>query len=96
MYAVVRRYSAEPSNLEEIRRRVDEEFLPIVSQTRGFVSYYALDDGSGDLVTVSVFLSKEGAEESTYQAKAWIQENSSLIPQAKDIVGGEVFSHGGQ
>src|SRR5579862_4889568 len=61
MYAVIRRYQSDAGRLDEIRRLIDEDFLPQLTGVQGFVSYYAFDDGTGDVATVSVFLTKEKA-----------------------------------
>jgi len=95
MYAVIRRYQSDAGRLDEIRRLIDEDFLPQLTGVQGFVSYYAFDDGTGDVATVSVFLTKEKADESVALAREWVQEHGGLLPSATEIFGGEVFSHGG-
>ncbi len=39
MYAVIRRYQVDPASADEIRRRVEEGFVPLIRQVSGFVDY---------------------------------------------------------
>jgi len=67
MYATVRRIEGvtDPS---EVRRQVDEGFIPIISEMPGFVAYYLVDAGEGIIVSTSVFEHKEAEEESNWRA----------------------------
>ncbi|MGW6545245.1 hypothetical protein ACWGBH_20660 [Streptomyces massasporeus] len=92
MYAVIRRYEGvtEPA---EAGRRVDEEFLPLVRQVRGFVAYYWVDAGDGVMVSTSVFQDRSGAEESTHRAKDFVRDRlAALLPQPPQVTSGEVVA----
>lgn len=93
MYATIRRYrTPEP---EEIRRRVEVGFLPILRKQPGFVSYDLLHAGNGVMVSVTVFESRQGAEDSNRMAAEWIAENvAPLVHGRPDITQGEVVVHG--
>ena len=44
MYASVRRYTGiDPDSVDEIVRRAEEGFVPIVSKGPGFVAYYIME-----------------------------------------------------
>ena len=45
-YASIRRYDGV-SDVDEVIRRVEEGFVPILSGTPGFIAYYAIDQGDG-------------------------------------------------
>jgi hypothetical protein len=49
MFAVIRHYHFDSKNSTEIDRRVREEFVPLIKKAKGFVRYYWLDNGKGDL-----------------------------------------------
>ena len=54
MYAAIRRYLTDPDSIDEVARRVNEGFVPLVSDMQGFVAYFALNAGmlvAIDLVT---------------------------------------------
>ena len=67
--------------------------LPQISIAPGFVSYYAVDDGSGTLATVSVFETQSGAEESNRQAADFTKKNlPALVSGPPEITSGEVLA----
>ena len=71
MYATVRRYEGvtDPS---EAGRRVNEGFVPIISQVPGFVAYYWVDAGGGVMISTSVFQDQASAEESNTRAADYL------------------------
>jgi len=94
MYAAIRQYQVDPGSVDEVRRGVNEGFLPIIKDASGFQAYYALDAGGGRLATVSVFEDRAGAEESTRMAADWIRQNmASLVPDPPEVLEGEVVVH---
>jgi len=54
MYATVRRYEGV-TDPNEAGRRVNEGFVPLISQVPGFVAYYWVDAGGGVMISTSVF-----------------------------------------
>ena len=54
----VARFIMNPKDSAEIDRRVREEFVPIAKNAKGFVRYYWLDTGKGEVASVSVFKGK--------------------------------------
>ena len=93
MYATVRRIEGvtDPS---EVRRQVEEGFIPIISEMPGFVAYYLVDAGEGVMVSTSVFEHKEAEEESTWRAGDFVAEHiASLVPNPPQITAGEVAAH---
>ena len=94
MYATIRQYQVSGS-VDEVIRRINEGFLPLIKDTSGFHAYYALDAGLGRLATVSVFEDPTGAEESTRMAADWIRQNNmaSILPNPPEVVQGEVGAH---
>jgi hypothetical protein len=95
MYATIRRYEvAEDGQMDEITRDIRENFLPMISELPGFVSYDVLDAG-GRLATVSVFETKEGADESTRRAAEYMKQNPTFQRRLSKpgITQGEVTLH---
>ncbi len=94
MYASIRRYNMDPGSVDELMRRVNEGFVPIISQGAGFKAYYAIDAGDGVVASISVFETQAGAEESNRMAASWVKENlASLLPTPPEITAGEVGVH---
>jgi hypothetical protein len=93
MYATVRRYESV-TDPNEAGRRVNEGFVPLVSQIPGFVAYYWVDAGGGVMISTSVFQDKAGAEESNRRAAEWIRQNlDPLLPNPPQITAGEVVAN---
>jgi hypothetical protein len=90
MYMTVRRYDGV-TDPAEAGRRVDEGFIPIISQVDGFVAYYWADAGGGVMVSTSLFEDRAGAEASTERARDWVAENlADVLPNPPQVTAGEV------
>ena len=93
MYATIRRYEGV-TNLNEAARRVNEGFVPLISQIPGFVAYYWVDAGSGVMISTSVFQDQASAEESNRRAADYVRQNLvSLLPNPPQITAGEVVAY---
>jgi hypothetical protein len=94
MYATVRRYDGV-TNPREAGKRVNEGFLPMISQLPGFVAYYWVDAGSGVMISTSVFQDKSSAQESDRKAEDWVRQNNmgSVMPNPPQISAGELVAH---
>ena len=94
MHVAIRRYQTDPASVEEIMRHVNEGFIPIIKDAEGFLAYYALNSGAGEIATVSVFEDQAGAEESIRMAADWVRQNlAALLPDPPEITAGEVEAH---
>jgi hypothetical protein len=93
MYATVRRYDGV-TNPREAGKRVNEGFVPIISQLPGFIAYYWVDAGGGVMISTSVFRDQASAEESDREAADWLRQNNmaSLMPNPPQITEGEVVA----
>jgi hypothetical protein len=90
MYAAVRRIEGV-TDPKEVRRQVEEGFVPIISEMPGFVAYYLLDAGEGVMVSTSVFEHQEAEEESTWRAGEFVAQHlAALIPNPPQITAGDV------
>jgi hypothetical protein len=96
MYATIRRYEGV-NNPAEAARRVNEGFVPIISQIPGFVAYYWVDAGSDVMISTSVFQDQASAEESNRRAADYVRQNLvSLLPNPPQITAGEVVAYKAQ
>ena len=95
MYAAIRRYRINDINdIDEIVRRTQEGFVPLIKQTPGFVAYHLINAGNNTVVTFSLFHDKAGAEESTRRAADWVNQNlASFVQGAPEVTAGEVVIH---
>lgn len=90
LYVTVRRYQTDPKSMNELIRRIKEEFVPIISKVPGFMSYSVIDAGRGTLASISSFENKSGADESTRRAAEWVKSVKSLLPNPPQITAGDI------
>jgi hypothetical protein len=80
MYATIRRYTPKTGavskrDLDDLRHRIEDGFLPIIQEIQGFHCYYAVNVGNKELVTISLFDNKSGATESTRRAADFVKKD---------------------
>ncbi len=91
MYIAIRKYYIIPGMIGEWMQRVQEGFVPIISQVPGYVAYYALEVRNDEAVTVSIFDTQAGAEESVRRATEWVTKNLVSLNQGlPEITVGQV------
>ena len=93
MYAIIRRYTIEQEKMNQLMRDIRQNFLPLISQVPGFISYDAVNAGDR-LVTVSTFETKEGATESTRRTADYVKQQPDFRPSEFEATEGEVTVHG--
>jgi hypothetical protein len=92
-YAAIRKYSIIPRFVEEVMQRIIGDFLPIISQAPDYLAYYALQAGNNEVITISVFYTLEGAQESNPLAFEWVQKNiSGFVQGVPEVTVGRVFA----
>lgn len=96
MYIAVRTYYIIPGAVDEWIQRVQSGFVPIISQVPDFIAYYALQVRHDEAVTVSIFETQAGAEESVRQAAEWVAKHLASLNQGlPEITVGHVRVHCG-
>ena len=89
MHASVRRYRT--SDIEALERKVEEEFIEQVKEIDGFVGYYVIDGGDGDVASVTVCKTADALQRITKLAGEWVQESlGDLVEGPPDVITGEV------
>jgi hypothetical protein len=94
MYATVRRYEGI-RNPDELAKRVREGFVPLISEHRGFVAYYWVDDSEeGVMFSTSVFEDQADEEDSNRLAADFVKANlADLLPNPPTITAGHVVAN---
>ena len=93
MYAAIRKYSVKPERMEEVMSRIQRDFVFLISKEPNFLDYYALRVGPNEVLTISVFDTQGGAEESTPLGFKWVQENlAGCIQGNPEAIVGRVFA----
>jgi len=92
MYVSIRRY--ETTSVEEVARRVQAGFVPIMRQAPGYIAYYAIDAGAGVVASISIFETQAQAEDSTRLAAEWVRQNIvELLAGPPELTSGVVVAH---
>ena len=92
MYASIRRYTIEQERMSQLMRDIRQNFLPLISQVPGFISYDAVNAGDR-LVTVSMFETRKGATESTRRTADYVKQQPDFHPSDFEVTEGEVTVH---
>jgi hypothetical protein len=93
MHVTIRRYSINPGSTQELLEQVRANFLPVISQAPNFIAYYAVDEGDGDISTISIFKDEASANASNDIAAKWAMKNvASMISRPPKIISGEVVA----
>jgi len=94
MYAAVRHYHFKKEDSDKIDKLIQEGFVPLIKEAKGFVRYYWLDTGEGEGASFSVFTDKEGADESIRLAAEFVKQHlSELAMQKPEVIEGPVKAH---
>ena len=96
MYATIRRYTPTTpvtrKDIDDLKHRIEEGFLPIVQEVRGFHSYGAVNVGDREIVTISLFEDRDGATESTRRAQEFVNKDPLKDRLGKpEVVEGELM-----
>ena len=75
MFTSIRKYKVRRGSAAELARRVQDGFVPLVRQLKGFRGYYLLDGGPDVLITISMFESANEALVSNEKAADWVRNN---------------------
>lgn len=95
MYATIRRYTssaATPKDIEDLKHRIEEGFLPTIQELHGFHSYSVVNVNNRELVTISIFEDKRGTTESTRRAADFVKKDPMKSRLGSpEIIEGEVL-----
>ena len=96
MFATIRRYSTKtaPSTetIDQFKRRIEEKFLPTISDMRGFHSYGVIRTGDKEVISVTVFEDRQGAAEATRKAAEFVQKDPFKDQLSKpEVIEGELL-----
>ena len=79
MYATIRRYTpkgtVDQKALDDLKHRIEDGFLPVAQEIRGFHSYYVVNLGNKELLSINVFEDKTGASDSTRRAAEFVKQD---------------------
>jgi hypothetical protein len=92
MYAVIRRYEGiEKTRTEEIRRSINDDFVPMIREMSGYHGYWVIETDDA-IATIGLFETQRDAEESTQMAREFISDHElqDALPKPPQVTAGEV------
>ncbi|MEO7909756.1 MAG: antibiotic biosynthesis monooxygenase [Roseiflexaceae bacterium] len=81
MHAIIRRIKVQPQLLQELVRRTEQAFVPFLKDEPGFVEFTIVQVGDDEGLSISIFETKEAAEEGNRKAFEWAKKQ--LFPLAQ-------------
>jgi hypothetical protein len=77
MYGIIRRYNLKTAQdkkaFDELKQRIDNKFVPMLHEVRGFHGYYAINVGNKQLVTITLCDDQAGCAESSRRAAEFVK-----------------------
>ena len=92
MYTTIRKYKVQRGQIDDITRVVKNTFVPQISQIQGLVSYSVIAS-TDQLATISVFETREGAQEATRRAREFVKQRLPGQLSEPEITEGQVRVH---
>jgi hypothetical protein len=95
MHTVIRRFEGiDSSRLEEMIGSIKDEFIGLLEDIEGLISYQVIDAGNDVICTIGTFETAEAAEESTRLSGTFIREHgfADAIPNPPQVTMGEVVA----
>lgn len=97
MYATIRRYTVkDPSKanaaITDFKSRIETKFFPMLNELPGLHAYHVLNTNNSELVTISIFETRDGADHSTLRAAEFVRTDPIRdLLSAPEIIEGEVL-----
>ena len=74
MYAAIRRYRIDPHRTSAVIEHILENFVPLIRQTPGLLSYHVLNGGNGVFATLTICENQSAIESTNALAAEWIRQ----------------------
>jgi hypothetical protein len=92
MFVTIRKYPV-CKDAKEVNRIAQAEVLPVLRAAPGFRSYVFIDSGDHTVTSISVFDSKEAADNASQRVREMVKKSiSKLLPKPPDVTMGEVLT----
>ncbi|MBV9251863.1 MAG: antibiotic biosynthesis monooxygenase [Acetobacteraceae bacterium] len=92
MFTIVRKFRLTRGAAEEVARRVQEGFVPLLRELPGFRGYYLFDGGPDVLVSIRIFDTADEALASNETAANWIRDNIlEFVKGMPEVMAGDVL-----
>ena len=96
MHATIRRFEGvDMTRMNEVVGKVNETLIPQLRELPGFTGYFLIEADNGIQSSLSLFETREQADESTKVVTKWISDENfnKAIPNPPKITTGKVVAH---
>ena len=96
MHATIRRFEGvDMTRMNEVVGKVNETLIPQLRELPGFTGYFLIEADNGIQSSLSLFETREQADESTKVVTKWISDENfnKAIPNSPKITSGKVVAH---
>ena len=96
MHATIRRFEGvDMARMNEVTGKVNETLIPQLRELPGFTGYFLIEADNGIQSSLSLFETREQADESTKVVTKWISDENfnKAIPNPPKITSGKVVAH---
>ena len=96
MHATIRRFEGvDMTRMNEVVGKVNETLIPQLRELPGFTGYFLIEADNGIQSSLSLFETREQADESTKVVTKWISDENfnKAIPNPPKITSGKVVAH---
>ena len=92
MHATLRRIRTRPGQAAAVAALIESEYLPLIENHDGFVSYTLIDLGDDEVSSVGVFTTSTAAEAANDTARDWTARRlAPLVASPLDARAGSVL-----
>ncbi len=74
MYAAIRRYQIDSHRTSTVIEHMLDNFVPLIRQTSGLLTYHVINGGDGALATLTVCENQSAIEATNTMATEWIRQ----------------------
>jgi hypothetical protein len=92
MHATIRAIKVKPGMAAQVGALIETEYVPLLHQVEGFVSYTLVDLGGDEVRSVGVFTDETGAQRANEIARDWTARRlADLVDSPLDAREGTVL-----
>ena len=92
MFTIVRKFRLARGSAQEVARRVQASFVPLLRELPGFRHYYLVEGDPDVLISIRVFDSADEALASNETAANWMRDNVlEFVKGMPEVMAGNVL-----
>lgn len=94
MHATYRKLKVNPNAAAEVAALIESEYLPLLNDVPGFLSYTLVELVDDEITSIGVFETEQSAAEANAKAQSWVAERlRPLVASPLEAAEGAVLVH---